>query len=856
MQTSAEGASAGFDALPGEPARGLVGRLARSGIVGYLAILVQLGLLAVIIRQFQIESSAFLRLALLAFGGFAVHYFLPASVKLPFFVLLSLSGILLVMGPSTGLVLIALGLVLIGACHLPIRFSLRVGILLALGTSFAALRTGAVASPWSSAVWPILGAMFMFRLIVYMYDLQHEKGPSSVWRTLGYFFVLPNVCFPLFPVIDFKTFRRTYYDQPANAIHQVGVNWMIRGITHLILYRVIYYYLAIGTSDIVTARDLAQYLVTNFLLYLRVSGQFHLVIGMLHLFGFRLPETNHLYCLSSSFTEFWRRINIYWKDFMIKVFYYPAYFRLRKLGETKALVLATLFVFVVTWLLHSYQWFWLRDSFPIKPQDAAFWGILALLVVVTSLYEMKRKRKRTAGASRWSFRALTIMGVKTVGTFAAIITLWSLWTADSFGGWASMWSVSIGPTDVVVLAGCIALFGIGGALILAWTASPLPATEGHRAVRTGLMSATTLGCLALAGLPQVYEHLTPEASSVVVSLKSGKLSRRDMAALERGYYEDLLQVNRLDNQLWEVYMNKPLGWLDIQSTGLVRFTGDFLQRELAPSRVATDSFSTVSTNRWGMRDQEYDKAPDSGTYRMSLLGASTEMGWGVEDNETYESLVEARLNRDLAGKGYKKYEILNHAVPGYYPLQQAMVVEKALTFRPHTVLYMASGRELSRSAAYLAEAVNKKIELPYPGLRAVATEAGLESGMPEDEAVRRLKPYREKLLSWLYEHIVTACRAQGVIPVWVFVPQIYEGTWVEETRPALNLAREHGFLTIDLSDAYEGVDTSSLKLAEWDEHPNARGHAILAERLYRALVENAEPLELFGKQKTDPRQGH
>ena len=62
---------------------------------------------------------------------------------------------------------------------------------------------------------------------------------------------------------------------------------------------------------------------------------------------------------------------------MMKVFYYPTYFKLRKLGETKALVLATLFVFVVTWFLHSYQWFWLRGSFPVIWQDAVFWRILA-----------------------------------------------------------------------------------------------------------------------------------------------------------------------------------------------------------------------------------------------------------------------------------------------------------------------------------------------------------------------------------------------------------------------------------------------------------------------------------------------
>lgn len=74
--------------------------------------------------------------------------------------------------------------------------------------------------------------------------------------------------------------------------------------------------------------QLLQYLISNFLLYLRVSGLFHLVVGMLHLFGFDLPETHKRYLLAASFTDFWRRINIYWKDFMQKVFYFPAAARL------------------------------------------------------------------------------------------------------------------------------------------------------------------------------------------------------------------------------------------------------------------------------------------------------------------------------------------------------------------------------------------------------------------------------------------------------------------------------------------------------------------------------------------------
>ena len=45
--------------------------------LNFLVVLAQLALFAIVLRQFQIESGAFLRLALLAFAGFAVHAWLP-----------------------------------------------------------------------------------------------------------------------------------------------------------------------------------------------------------------------------------------------------------------------------------------------------------------------------------------------------------------------------------------------------------------------------------------------------------------------------------------------------------------------------------------------------------------------------------------------------------------------------------------------------------------------------------------------------------------------------------------------------------------------------------------------------------
>ena len=232
----------------------------------------------------------------------------------------------MILGVVNAAWLLGFGLVLLGICHLPLKLWLRVGLLLLAGGFAAAAKVEWISGPWSAAIWPILASMFMFRLIVYVYDNQHEK--ISLARSISYFFMLPNICFPMFPVVDYRGFRRTYYDTEEHEIYQTGIDWMVRGIIHLILYRAIYYYWTLTPAEVIDPDTLTQYLVSNFLLYLRISGDFHLITGMLHLFGFNLIPTHHLYCLASSFTDFWRRINIYWKDFMMKIFYYPLFFKL------------------------------------------------------------------------------------------------------------------------------------------------------------------------------------------------------------------------------------------------------------------------------------------------------------------------------------------------------------------------------------------------------------------------------------------------------------------------------------------------------------------------------------------------
>src|SRR5688572_18795477 len=124
----------------------------RISLAAFTLIALQLGLVLLLFRQYQIENPGFRWLAQLAFAGFVIHAFLPLRYRLPFFALLSVTGGAIVIGPANFAWLFGIGLVLIGICHLPLPFVFR-GTLLALAAALLALqRAGDVPSPWSEAI--------------------------------------------------------------------------------------------------------------------------------------------------------------------------------------------------------------------------------------------------------------------------------------------------------------------------------------------------------------------------------------------------------------------------------------------------------------------------------------------------------------------------------------------------------------------------------------------------------------------------------------------------------------------------------------------------------------------------------
>jgi D-alanyl-lipoteichoic acid acyltransferase DltB (MBOAT superfamily) len=376
---------------------------------GLALVVVQFALLVWVFNKYELENAPARLLMLIALGGFLVQLALPLSWRRWFFVALSIASVGTVLSAVAAAWVAGIGLFLIGLCHLPLPFKVRVGLVVATAGVLAAMRGDWLSAPFPGAIWMVLASFFMFRMIAYLYDLQHQETTDAS-QTLSYFFLLPNVCFPLFPVVDFRTFRDSYHSRPALEIYQQGIHWMVRGAVHLVLFRVVYHYFVLGPDEVNNLGQLVQFLLSNILLYLRVSGQFHLIVGMIKMFGWDLPETNHLYFLASSFNEYWRRINIYWKNFMTKVLYLPTYMALagRGVGQTAAVAISTVAVFMISWQLHSYQWFWLQGNYPLRTVDALFWGTVGVLVLINTLREVNRRQRRFIAGHSLSAREVLV----------------------------------------------------------------------------------------------------------------------------------------------------------------------------------------------------------------------------------------------------------------------------------------------------------------------------------------------------------------------------------------------------------------------------------------------------------------
>jgi hypothetical protein len=797
----------------------------------------QFGGLVLLVWAFEIESRSLFEVLVLAFVGFLIHVWLPADQRLRLYGALSVASVLLVLGWSQGGVVLGIGALLIGLCHLPVRFGIRVGLVLAVGTALFALRN----APWPTGLptvaWPVLGSMFMFRLALYLYSIRHRDAPTGPAWSVAYSFMLPNVCFPLFPVVDYKTFVGTHFDAERFRIYDRGIRWMFRGVLQLLLYRIVYYDLALGGLFVDNLGEVVRHVVSTFLLYVKISGQFHLIVGLLHLFGFRLPETNHLYFLSSSFTDLWRRINIYWKDFMMKMVYYPAYFRLRRHGKVVGIIASTLIVFFATWALHAYQFYWIAGSRLVKKRDILFWSILAVLVLGSTLWELRPGRRVSRTGRGWSLSR----AVGTVGTFAVIAVLWSLWSAESGRCWLFMWTrvAYSQPSDWLLLGGLVA----AGLVVagFAWGAPTLTPPESTREPIAPLARRSSGRLVAMAALlflaaPAVRAALPPDLARLVNHLRGQGQSLLDAALELQGYYEALTpQKGQVFIKPWR----EPWHYDDVTKTAAYVESHDFMLDGWKPDASITFQGQPLHTNRWGMRDWDHELAKPPGTFRIAMMGASDVLGWGVRDGESFPAIMEARLD-SLARERGSRVEVLNFAATAVSLAFQVYGIEtRARPFSPDLILLTAyPDRDIWTLQRQMQRIHSRGIEIPDPELSRLMHQA---LGENLDGDLGDLRPAEEaidtRLFQWAKE-LAGRSGARVALALMRSPGTRSVGNYATEVR-ALSAT---GLPWMDCTEVWRGRDTTKFRVSLWDAHPNVEGHKVIAACLSEQLIRLAPDL--------------
>ena len=813
----------------------------------FVLLLVQLGLILAVVWEFHLEERHFLLTALaITVAAFAIHAWLPARHRLSWFCLFSIGCFVLRAGTLPAATGLAIGGGLIAISLLPVGYSVRVLLLTLATAGLVSLREGSHAT-----YWPIVGSMFMFRLIVFMQEQHHRREQASLPKTLAYFFMAPNVFFTLFPVIDYRTFRDGYYSDRRQTIYQAGIHWIATGVVHLLLYRIVKTFLLPTPLDIRTVPDLVQFFVMNYSLYLNVSGQFHLICGMLHLFGFNLPRTHNNYFLASSFSDIWRRINIYWKDFLTQAVFFPAFFRLRGLGNGRAVVLGVLCVFLATWLAHSWQLFWLLGEFPLRRQDAALWLSVGGLVALSALWDYRRSAAGAADKRSFSLFRAMLTALQTVGVFLCVALFWARWAdRDTFrflllgdsrltctlsqAMALGIWLVAAVALVVLIEFGRERIRGAarsGPAGARPWDPASLPFE------RSASLHLAALALIVVAGVPQLYAPFGPGPASALAALQTDAQSGAEAFQEMRGYYEHANEgVSQASPFLGNPAQRDDRGG---RYTAMTQARRDLLEMELIPGWKGEFAGAALSVNRWGMRDRDRTLAKPPGTFRIALVGSSAVMGYGVGDDQTFANLLEEKLNSPPGASG-RHAEVLNFGAGGFAPIHRRLQIErKVLQFRPDLILYFAHQDETVGSLQWLSRAVTGGIDLEDGCLADLVRQAGISNEIPDGIVYLRLNERLQPILSCIYQRIVKDCRAASVDLLCIYLPM--PGVDDPRIKPALymHLARDAGMEVLDLSDWLADVSASAVSL-DSDHHPNPEGHRLIAERLFQALSARLE----------------
>jgi hypothetical protein len=239
----------------------------------------------------------------------------------------------------------------------------------------------------------------------------------------------------------------------------------------------------------------------------------------------------------------------------------------------------------------------------------------------------------------------------------------------------------------------------------------------------------------------------------------------------------------------------------------------------------------------------------------------------------FAHLLKERINREDIGKGITKFELWNFSVEGYGALQKLVVVEQqVLQYDPDLIIWVTYALEGSRLADQLADTLRGGFVIPSrfkPLIADACKKARVDGSMPKSRIERLLRPYSGELVDATFQRFAELCRKHDVRGCFVYRPGLKEFVHIQAAnrQEILHLAEKTGLPMLDMAGCFSSVadqdklmvspeskyQWKSLKRQAPDDHPNAIGHELMADRLYELLHEPAGGVMLKPRDGTESK---
>jgi lysophospholipase L1-like esterase len=268
-----------------------------------------------------------------------------------------------------------------------------------------------------------------------------------------------------------------------------------------------------------------------------------------------------------------------------------------------------------------------------------------------------------------------------------------------------------------------------------------------------------------------------------------------------------------------------------------------LGHEHIPDAKATLQSVEIRINAWGLRGGPVNESPAPDRRRVLVLGSSIALGWGVPEEKVVSSLLQAKF--EAAGQNV---EVLNAGIGNYNAERYIERFLHRLTpLRPTDLLILAfvrDGEPLEQGGGNLLLRNSQLAVTAWTVVNRLLGSFGAETLVehyrriysPDSTAVTEMNAEFAKLAAYTRQHRIRVILAM--------VPDIhnldqYPLQFVHDIFSTT--ARDNGFAYLDLLPALKGLAASEIWAMPGDPHPNARGHALMADAIYPILTSGTPP---------------